>query len=660
MTAKRSLLLFLVVPLLFFTYSCGNGAGSGYTPPGKGPGEPIYIKLLPDRYTAQTSGCINLYAEVHDASGELLANIPVTFTNLSDPFGQLVDKCGGTEIAPPVTLNTDDWGRAKVTLYSTTPGFATVIAQTYTGAQPRDTKTFLFSACDSYDCLVLAPSLHLDVNSVPALNDPPIYNEEGDFIIFEPPPDPDDTVELLATVRDAYGTLLPDALISWGSDHTEASYTWTQAYTDQYGQAKGIVEVTPSSLRDTETHVTVWAMATNVGYVIPYDVVTLFLQPVVIDTIAVTADPSVIEPEGTSDITATAWLNTGDLVPDGVSVTFTTCDAALCAPEAHCTLCPLSPPCGVVEPFAQTTSGEATVTFTAPPIPNTCRVTATANSVSGSTDILVTQALTVQPDSLDVNGTVGGIATFTILGGVAPYTVVADTVDPNLQPNPATVANSGDTFTVTVPAGTESGTATYTIRDSIGDEVTATVDISTDALAVLPSTQTLTNPTALDTATYTIFGGVVATSYTAFSSHPSFVSVAVAGSTLTATVNVVPASDTTVTITVVDDLGDTATASLVLDVPAPTPLTVTPISQNTSCSNVAGVNFLITGGGGTPIYTITSLDPNVTITPNATGFNAAPSGCGAFPAASTPVTIVVQDDDTPPNQVTVTLTVTNP
>ena len=135
MTIKKFLLLLIIVPLVFSIQSCGKGAGEGYTSPGLGQGSPVYIKLKPSRYAAQTNGCIEFYAEVHDAQGELLANIPVTFTNLSEPFGQLLDRCGGTEINPPVVINTDSMGRARVTLYSTTPGFASVLAQTYIGEQ---------------------------------------------------------------------------------------------------------------------------------------------------------------------------------------------------------------------------------------------------------------------------------------------------------------------------------------------------------------------------------------------------------------------------------------------------------------------------------------------------------------------------------------------
>jgi len=557
MTIKKLLLLLLIVPLVFTIQSCGKGAGSGYNPPGSGPGDPSYIKLKPARYVTQTNGCIDFYAEVHDAEGKLLSNVPVTFTNLSEPFGQLLDRCGGTEIAPPVIITTDTWGRAKVSLYTTTPGFATILAQTYTGSQPRDRKTVLFSACNTYDCLVLAPSLRLDVDSVPGNG---IYNETSDFIIFEPPPDPDNTVELLATVRNAYGVLLRDAAITWGADHAEAAFTRTEPYTNVNGQAVGIVQVTPLSLRDTDTHVTVWATATNVGDSGAYDVVTLFLRPVVVNAITVMADPSVVAPGENSTITATATLSTGDPLPDGITVLFSTCDAATC-----------TDPCGFVDPFAQTVSGSATVTFTAPDLPETCRVNARINSATGSVNINVTEEM-----------------------------------------------------------------------------------------QIIPASQTLADPAVADTAEYTILGGTPA--YSAYSSNPGVVSVAVADSTLTATVDTVPVDDTTVTITVYDSLGNSATAQLVLQISGAGELTVTPSSV--SLTGIAGqtdgdptddITFYISGG--TPDYSMFSNNNAVIASQGALG-----AGITTFTidpdevSSSTSVTLTVVDSVGATKTVTVTVT----
>jgi len=645
MTIKKLLLLLLIVPLVFAIQSCGKGAGEGYTPPGSGPGSPVYVKLKPARYAAQTNGCIDFYAEVHDAQGELLANIPVTFTNLSEPLGVILDRCGGIEIHTPVT--TDGWGRAKITIMSTTPGFVTVLAQTNLGAQPRDRKTVLFSNCDTYDCLVLAPSLHLDVNQ-----EPPImpYNKPEDFIIFNPPPDPDNRANLLATVRDQYGVLIPyNAHVVWGSDHEEASFIRTESYTNENGQAAALVEFNPLSLRGGETHVNVWAYSDNVSsYYMPFDIVTFFLQPVFITSIDVSADPSVVEPSGTSEITATVWLNTGDLAPDGVPVRFSTCDAATC-----------TVPCGVVDPLSETLAGQVMALFTAPPLPNTCRVNATANGVTGSTDILVTTELSVQPESIDVNGTVGGTATFTIRGGVpgTGYTVTADTADPNLQPVPATVVNSGDTFVVTVPAGTPDTTVTYTIMDAMGDIVEATLTVTPDALSVFPASITIDAGIG-GPATFTIFGG--APPYDIFSSDPAIppvpATVAASGDTFVVTVLAGTAA-TSVTYTIRDSSGDTIDATLDITL---VPLAVNPVTQTISCSLFVGFQYVVTGG--VPPYSSTSLNPAIlTTTDNAAGFLAIPTAgaCAAIPAGtSTSVSITVQDSAA--GLVNATCVVTNP
>jgi hypothetical protein len=652
MAIKKLLLLLLILPLVLSIQSCGKGAGEGYTPPGSGPGDPVYVKLKPARNAAQTNGCIDFYAEVHDAQGELLANIPVTFTNMSEPLGVILDRCGGIEIYTPVT--TDGWGRAKITIMSTTPGFVTVLAQTNLGAQPRDRKTVLFSNCDTYDCLVLAPSVQLDADSEPPDG---IYNEPEDFIIFDPLALPDDKANLLATVRNEYGVPIPfQAHVVWGADHTEAAFTRTEAWTNENGQAAAQVEFTPSSLRLTETHVNVWAYSDNVSsFFTPFGIVTFFLQPVFISSIDVSADPSVVAPVESSTITATVWLNTGDLAPDGVPVTFTTCDAATC-----------TVPCGAVDPFSQTIGGEATAQFIAPPIPNTCRVNAWANGVTGFVDILVTTELTVTPDSIDVNGTVGGTATFTVFGGVAPYTVISDSVDPNLQPVPTSVANSGDTFVVTVPAGTPDATVTYTIRDARGDEVTADVVITGDALAVFPADATIDGSVAgVSIATYTIFGGVPP--YDIFSSDPLYppvpTPVANSGDTFAVTV-VTPTPPVTVTYTIRDSVGTTTTATLSIT-GVTTPLAVNPVSGTFSCT--AGGTLTFFPSGGVQPYSSISLDPTATITTNdalmPTSFDVIfPAGTCAptFPLGNTVVNVILQDSNTPTGTVTIPITVTNP
>ncbi len=110
---------------------------------------------------------------------------------------------------------------------------------------------------------------------------------------------------------------------------------------------------------------------------------------------------------------------------------------------------------------------------------------------SDSVDILVTSALTVQPGTQSIVGAAGGTAIFTIFGGVEPYTVTSSNPAIAYDSAPGdgiwTVAASGDTFTVTVPAGTPSGSVTLTVRDSAGTTIDATLTIAAaPAITVVP------------------------------------------------------------------------------------------------------------------------------------------------------------------------------
>jgi hypothetical protein len=150
-------------------------------------------------------------------------------------------------------------------------------------------------------------------------------------------------------------------------------------------------------------------------------------------------------------------------------------------------------------------------------------VTASANSVSGSVNVLVSAELSVEPESIQIDGIVGGTATFTVRGGVPGYTITTD--DLSLPPDQATLANSGDSFTVTVDPLTRAKSVEFTVRDSVGSTVTATVDIieDTETLDLQPSTfsiGTTTAPAAVNIQ-YTVTGG--AAPYTVYFSLPMFI-----------------------------------------------------------------------------------------------------------------------------------------
>jgi len=113
--------------ILFFLSGCGGGGGGGSlsTPPGTNPGIPSVIKLLDVQNIAQTNSTIFLKAKVLDGNGKPLPSVPVTFTNLSSPFGQL----------SATIANTDATGIATVTLNPESPGFATIAVDLYSGCR---------------------------------------------------------------------------------------------------------------------------------------------------------------------------------------------------------------------------------------------------------------------------------------------------------------------------------------------------------------------------------------------------------------------------------------------------------------------------------------------------------------------------------------------
>ena len=128
--------LFMILALLAY---CGGGAGTSSEPVGVNPGQPSIVQLLSVQQIVQTNSNVFLEAKVLDGNGRVVPNTPVTFTNLS-----LVGVLSSTQAM------TDSLGFAKVTLFSTDSGFATVQAEVNTGAgKVRDKKTVFFSVFDS-------------------------------------------------------------------------------------------------------------------------------------------------------------------------------------------------------------------------------------------------------------------------------------------------------------------------------------------------------------------------------------------------------------------------------------------------------------------------------------------------------------------------------
>lgn len=569
---KKILFTLSLLSILVFLISCGGGGGGGSltTPPGTNTGVPSVLKLLDVQNVAQTNTTIYMKAKVLDGNGKPVAGQTVYFTKIS-----------GVGTLNAASSDTDTTGVATVTLNSAVPGFSSIMAEV-TGAagQMRNVNSVYFTSSLS---MSLRPIMLLDVDG----NDSnTIYNEPGDYNLFEASVANDTQVTIRATVFNSIGLLVfgetvtfgadfpykigsdPAAPCSDGSTSCEVSFPLGNTATTNFnGEAFVLVQVTPTLLRNITTVLNITAIADNGAF----NMGSLFLNPVTVNSGVVRATPTTIESDGESEISATVTTNTGGPVPDGTAVNFTSTAGVLSTP------------------FAQTESGVAKTTLTAPTVTSDINITVTASvgGKSGTVSVAVTApavepptpvALTIVPGTVSILASSGGSQTFTITGGTGPY--ITTSSDPANAYDTAVGDGvwTGSSIKVNVPAGATPGNVTITVNDSVGATKTATIKIVASAPAL--------------------------------------------------------------------------------------PLSSIPASQSVSCSSSTGVTFLISGGIGP--YTATSLNTGVlTTTPASplafTGtFDAVPTGCTALPP-STPVSVVVSDSVSPtPNQITLTVTVTNP
>jgi len=346
---KKIIILSVLLALSLFMFNCGGGSGSSNSPKGENPGEPSVVQLLPAQFIAQTNSSIKLHAKVLDGNGAPVNNIPVNFTNLS-PIGVL----------SALSAKTNTAGIASVTIRSNTSGFSTVQIEVNKGTgQVRDRKTVYFSLFD----MILptpseppSPSLTLEVDGDNDKN----FNEPDDLILFQG--STDNQVIVRAKVYNSSGRVVSGSNVTFGADSLEASFPLGNIKTtDGKGEAFVLVQVDPVAIRNLETVLNITAEADNGAS----NMVSLFLNPITISgsLSSLFANPTVIAPGRTSDLTATVKLNTGGMPPDGTVVSFAST-------------------CGTVTPFAQTTDGVAPAVFTAPAEEGSCTLTATAGGVT--------------------------------------------------------------------------------------------------------------------------------------------------------------------------------------------------------------------------------------------------------------------------------------
>jgi hypothetical protein len=471
---KKIFLWFVLLGLALGTFGCTGGAGTPERPSGENSGIPSSIQLLPAQYVAQTNSTIYLKARVFDGNGHPLTNIPVTFTNLTEgsashvltaaSLNSLTTLTGSSvREARGVSVVTDYDGFATASLFSPVAGFVTVQAEINVGSdQVRDKKTVFFSGGS---LLYPPPTIILDVDS----NFNGIYNEPDDFTLLDGPDDNQAAVR--ATVYDEFGGLVGAGFpVTFVTDSSEVTFPLGNVLpTDSNGQATVLVTVTPSVLRPITTVVNVGAYASVHSQFDAFNMVTLFLEPVVIEAITLSADPQTVASGGTSEVSAAVSTSAGTPAPNGTTVNFVL--------ASH----------GTIEPFGQTTAGVATVTYTAPTLSSgsssvTDHVTASAGGfTSDPLTITVAAPFVVNSQSATATQCASPAMTvsFTIQGGVGPYTVESGDADTafNGTAGNGTWTVNGTSFTVTLKQGASSGTVSLTVKDSLGSSAIATLTI---------------------------------------------------------------------------------------------------------------------------------------------------------------------------------------
>jgi hypothetical protein len=593
---KITLSLIALLILSTFLINCGGGSGGSSSPGGEKPGVPEIVQVLPSHYIAMTNSAILIRAKILNGNGGPVKNLPVTFTNIS-PIGTLMNS-NDAALGNKTVVRTNDSGMATIKVKSTTSGFVTIQAEVNKGVGiVRDRKTMYFGSS-----LSLSPFMYLDVNG----DGDTVYNEPTDYTLFEN--DNDNKVVVRATVFSKFGQRVSGVSVQFGADSTEATFpNGNTATTNSDGEAFTLVQVDPAAIRDLETFINITASASNGAA----NIYTLYLLPVTISSVTVNANPSVLAPNATSAISAAVKLNTGGPPPDSSAVGFVA-------------------DCGTVTPFALTTSGLATATFTAPstvPAPPLCIVTARIAGQEGHTipGITISSALNVQPGTQTLNGLSGGTVSYIISGGVAPYTVTSsdrfsacNSTDPDCSDaedsGTWTVSASGGIFTVTVPVNTAAKSITLSVRDLVGTTASATLTIgSGGALSVQPGTVTVNGDTPPAAGvTFTIFGGVPP--YDVFPNNADIAFTPLPSSHVTSSggtfkVTVPPGTTAqTIIYTVRDSAGTTTTGTLTITSTALAGLIIIPGSASVIGAAPADI-VTFTVSGGTAPYIITSSDP---------------------------------------------------
>lgn len=222
----------------------------------------------------------------------------------------------------------------------------------------------------------------------------------------------------------------------------------------------------------------------------------------------------------------------------------------------------------------------------------------------------------------------GESRTFTVTGGMAPYTVSS-----NNNSIVSVASQMGGVITIT---GRSNGTAALLITDDIGATLEMAITVNAPDFSVSPGTATGQVGTEM---VFTILGGVGP--YSAVSSAPSVATIQVAGDIARAQLR----TQGTSTLTFRDSTGKSFVVTLTSTQTLP-PLSLSP----TSGSGQVGTNLVFTAIGGAGPFTASSSNPSVaSVSVSGSAVNVSLQAAGSS-------TITVLDSKGQNASVTVTAT----
>ncbi len=517
---RRHYLIILGLFLLSVFTACGGGSGAGdiHTPnkPPSGSGILSVVYLYTSRTVAQPGAVVTVVAKALESTGRPAAGRPVAFAVTG---GQLTS----------TQSMTDERGIATATLTSAEDGevVVTAIVEDY-----QATRSIIFSSN-----VARKPAVTIHVDS----DHDGTYDEAEDYSVSQ-----NEEIDFMVNVLNNLG--FPESGVQITVSGSQI--TMGSAYTNETGYAHVYTTVQASNTSYERVFTVVVTASDDEGNTIR-KYLTFTLEAVVPEQISVSADPDILNTGGQSTITATVIGSNGTPL-HGAEVNFTASDGQ------------------IAEHATTDANGQAVVIFTAPDSVSSCgcngeiTITASVNGLSDEISLTVYGSLEVTPPVISVDGATGGTGTFTVSGGVPPYRITPS--NPDYLPDLFVLDRSGDSFDVVVQAGSRTAEADFSITDSTGTSVTATLYVrgsdNAGTLAVTPSSASVyayTNPDTSDNdnLTFVISGGLAP--YSMVSSREGIIA---SQTNITGNVFSVdpdyPGIQTTVTLMVMDSSGQVA------------------------------------------------------------------------------------------------------